>query len=396
MGVVRPGDAVSGRARIAASLRARRKEIERSALARAHGISGSVEVVDSCYSDGLRKAVSVAIEVAVVRLESGEGESDPIPGVLRAQARAAARNGIGLDTVLRRYLAGYTLFGELVMEEARRLSIQDGLVRQVSRELSALLDRLLAVVGEEYRGEEARLSRTSEQRRAERVKQLLAGELLDTSGIDYDFDVWHLGVIALGVRAERTVSELCVELDCRSLTVCSDEVTVWAWLGTRLPLDPSQVLGALDREEDLDLHIALGESGKRTSGWRLTHHQAAAALAVAQRGAEASVRYADVALLAAILRDDVLEASLRELYLAPLERERDGGRVLRKTLRAYLTTGRNVSSTAGRLGVRRQTVSDRLARVEERLGRPLDGCLAEIDSALRLAQLDDRNPAGLT
>ena len=42
------------------------------------------------------------------------------------------------------------------------------------------------------------------------------------------------------------------------------------------------------------------------------------------RGPEPFVRYVDVALLAAVLQDDLLATSLRKLYLEPLEAERDG------------------------------------------------------------------------
>jgi len=48
---------------------------------------------------------------------------------------------------------------------------------------------------------------------------------------------------------------------------------------------------------------------------------------------------------------------------------------------------RNVSSTAAALGVSRQTVSNRLRTIEERLARPLSDCAAEVDAALRLEEL---------
>lgn len=57
---------------------------------------------------------------------------------------------------------------------------------------------------------------------------------------------------------------------------------------------------------------------------------------------------------------------------------------LRETLKAYLATGLNVSSTAAALGVNRRTVTRRLRSVEESLGRPLETCVADLEVALRL------------
>jgi DNA-binding PucR family transcriptional regulator len=96
------------------------------------------------------------------------------------------------------------------------------------------------------------------------------------------------------------------------------------------------------------------------------------------------VRYADVALLAAVAGDDLIAGSLRQLYLAPLERARDGGKVSRETLRAYFAAERNVSSTAAALGVDRRTVRNRLGAIEDLLGRPLKGAEADLEIALRL------------
>lgn len=171
------------------------------------------------------------------------------------------------------------------------------------------------------------------------------------------------------------------------LVECSDD-TLWAWIGTRRPIDPHELLERFSVAH-LQLCLALGESARGLNGWRLTHQQARAALPIALRSPEKRfVRYADVALLASIFQDELLSTSLRALYLAPLERERDGGEVARETLRAYFATERNVSSAAALLGVRRHTVASRLRAIEEHIGRPLSTWAAEIDAALRLEELD--------
>jgi DNA-binding PucR family transcriptional regulator len=108
---------------------------------------------------------------------------------------------------------------------------------------------------------------------------------------------------------------------------------------------------------------------------------------IALRSPQVLVRYADVALLASILQDDLLATSLQQLYLAPLGAERDGGQALRETLRAYFAAERNVSSAAAALAVSRQTVINRLRTIEQRFDRPLNKCAAEVEAALSLEDL---------
>jgi DNA-binding PucR family transcriptional regulator len=130
--------------------------------------------------------------------------------------------------------------------------------------------------------------------------------------------------------------------------------------------------------------VTVGEPGEGLAGWRFSHRQAKAALPIAERGGEAIVRYAEVALLASVSRDDLLAGSLRQLYLEPLEAARDRGKAARDTLRAYFAAERNVSSTAAALGVDRGTVTNRLRAVEDLIGRPLKEVATELETALRL------------
>jgi DNA-binding PucR family transcriptional regulator len=111
---------------------------------------------------------------------------------------------------------------------------------------------------------------------------------------------------------------------------------------------------------------------------------------VAIRTSKSLVRYGDVVLQAALLRDELLASSLQSLYLTPLEEERGGGEVLRQTLRAYFAAERHVSSAAAALRVDRHTVARRLSAVEDRLGRPLGHCLSELEAALRLEDMQKR------
>jgi hypothetical protein len=370
-------------------LRERRDEIEAAILARVYSVADPVEAPDSDYAQGLRSAVSRAIDYGLAAIEAGEAKAPPVPPELLAQARLSARNGVSLDTVLRRYVAGYTLLGDFLIEEAQESDLFDGeSLQRMMAGLSALLDRLVAVVSDEHSRAAPGTSGSPEERRASHVKRLLAGEFLDASGLAYDFEGHHLGLVAEGPRAKAAICELAGSLDKRLLSIAVEEKTQWAWLGSGKATDPDELRDFASKGLSADTSLAIGEPARGMEGWRLTHRQARAALPIALRDPEREVvRYADVALLASILQDELLVRSLRQLYLEPLATERDGGEVLRATLRAYFEAERNVSSAAAVLGVKRHTVTKRLRMAEERLGRSLTSCAAEIGVALSLEDI---------
>ncbi len=365
---------------------ARRPEIEDAVLTRVFAVSEPPEALGPEYAEGLRGAVCAAVDHGLAGVRLGEERFPPLPPALLAQARLAANNRVGLDTVLRRCIAGQALLTDFLVEEAEVAGLGSGALQRLLRVQAALLDRLLVAISEEHTREVNR-HRSSAEQREEHVERLLAGELLDTSRLAYDFEANHLGMIAKGSDAAEAIRAIADAFDCRLLLVHRGEDTVWAWLGGRGSIDPLDVMPYLPASFP-QVSIALGEPGRGLGGWRLTHQQARAALPIALRGRRGLIRYADVALLASISRDDLLATSLRALYLAPLQHERGGGEVARETLRAYFAAGRNVSSAAASLGVSRRTVTNRLHVIEERLGRPLDSCTAEVEAALGLHELD--------
>jgi hypothetical protein len=221
----------------------------------------------------------------------------------------------------------------------------------------------------------------------QRIEGLLAGEALDDSGFAYDFGAHHLGLIAIGPGAAEAIDEIAAKLNRRPLLTRSGEGTVWAWLGGESGFRSGDFDALRSFDWPAQTMVALGEPAHGLGGWRLTHRQAKAALSVARRSGEGVVRYADVALLTSILRDDLLATSLRRIYLEPLEEGRDGGRELRKTLRAYFAADRNVSGAGAALGVTRQAVARRLRAAEEKVGRSIADCGTELEFALRLGSL---------
>jgi hypothetical protein len=370
------------------SLLARRDEIEQAIRARAFAIADPTEVEDPAYSEGLKAAISAAIDYGLRGIGRPERSPPSPPLELLAQARLAAQSGVGLDVVLRRCLAGYTLLGDFLVAAVQQASLPQEL-RGLLRNQAARFERLISAVSDEHRREEELRASprppTSEQRRLELVRGLLEGESLDLSELGYDLGGTHIGAVGKGEAVADLLRELAGQLGCQSLLVCPRGGVVWVWLGRRGRLDPAEMAGLIRSSLPAQAWLALGEPGEGPNGWGLTHRQARAASPLAAKGPQSLVCYHEVALIASISKDELLAASLKSLYLEPLSRGRDGGETAKETLRAYFGAARNVSSTAAALGVSRQTVSTRLLAIEEQLGRRLDLCATEIELAIRLA-----------
>jgi len=368
------------------NLQSKRPEIERTVLTRVASIAGTERSDNPEYVHGLRAAVSAAIGLGLSAVENGERRAPPVPLAIFGQARLAARYGVDLDAVLHRYFAGHSLLSDFIMREAAQSEISLGIseVNHLVRDQVALFDRLVPAISDEYARETAELLKSPAERRATRVRRLLAGELLDTSEFAYEFGGWHTGLLASGLVDQGLISDLASALDRRVLLVTAREGTVWAWLGGRERLDSAEVARAASSIWPSGASLAIGESSRDATGWRLTHEQARAALPIAQQGPTSIARYADHALLASMAQDDLLIASLHEIYLAPLAAESDGGSKLRETLRAYFAARGQISSAAADLRISRKTVSSHLSTVEKRLGRSLSSCAPELEAALRL------------
>jgi hypothetical protein len=384
---------VKARGDLADRLRARREEIERAIATRVFAISEPSEIGDPDYVEGLRDALDVALEFAFSAIERGERRAPALPPALPAQARMAARNGVALDIVLRRYLAGYSLLLEYAIEEAASSSLTGSDLQSAIRGQAAVFDRLIDAVSEEHRRESAGLLRSTAEQRAERIRRLLAGEPIDAAELGYELDGFHLGLAASGPDVEDALTELAAAAEARKLTVALPDGRTWAWLGSRRSLTRSGLASLIECAKAMlapESALAFGEPAEGLEGWRLTHRQALAALSMARGPGTNVVRYADAGLLASVSADDLLLESLQRMYLAPLSEQRDGGEALRETLRVYLASGRNISSAAAALGVNRETVRRRLQAAEERVGQPIDDCAAEMEIALKLDRRRDR------
>lgn len=257
---------------------------------------------------------------------------------------------------------------------------------EIEAAVSALIERLIASITDEYNREPERTERSPEGRRAERVQRLLDGVPVDVGEFGYELDAWHVCVIATGANVEKAVRGLAAALG-RELLLVARDGEVWAWLGAQRKPKMSDIERVLSAPGFAGVSLAIGEAARAVQGWRLTHREAQAALLVAQHSPQRLTRYLDVALEAAALQDEALADSLIERYLLPLDDMRIGGQAARRTLRALFDTEYNVSSAAHPLKVHRSSVHRWREEIERRLGYRLHEHQAEIEVALRIEDL---------
>jgi PucR C-terminal helix-turn-helix domain/GGDEF-like domain len=374
------------RAELVVRLRARSGEIEATVYNWVRRMADPGERDDPEYRAYLRATVAEAIDYALLGIERGEDWEGPIPEAAMVQARRAARTGVKLDAILRRYAAGDRLVGEFVVDEAAQLPNEA--MRPIVRAQGPHVDRMMAAVATEYMEELERVRRSPAQRVAERVQRLLAADsAADAAGLDYELDAWHLGLVIDSPRPDVVARTLSAGLNSQLLVVPQGNDGAWAWLGGRARPMVGDVQRYLGSGVLGDVSLAVGEPRWGLEGWRLTHHEARAAQQVMMRRPQPLTAASEVILLAAVLRDEMLAQSLRETYLAPLD-DGDSGLGLRETLRAYFDAGFNAATAAAALEVDRHTVQRRLRKVEEALGKLLHSCHAELEVALVLEELD--------
>ncbi len=382
-------DSRAARKELAAYLRGKAPQIENAIIARIRDLGEPLKEQDVAYLAGLKSALKATLEYAFEIVEMGDEPCAPLPLEMARQARRAARDGVRLDTVLRRFAAGNSLLEGFIVAEAS--AVPPEVLRQVLGDQGPQVDRVMELVVAEYRDELAQMERSAAQRQADRVLRLLADDLSSPEDLDYDLDAWHVGVILHGRGLDTTARLLAERLGCRPLQVPRDGETLWLWLGTRQKQEFDGLERALRDHAPVGTSAATGEPRHGLAGWRLTHREAQIALQIMLRRPRKVTRGKDVVLMAGVLRDEALVRSLLDNYLAPLERQSDSGRALFQTLRAYFSSGGNAAAAAADVGITRQTVQRRIKTVEESLGQPLHKCQAELEVALAIAELDGRD-----
>lgn len=343
--------------------------------------------------EAVRDSCIANLETGLRALAGDRHVPEHVPDDARELALLTARLGLPLGGLLRTYRIGHAIVWEQVFEllEAAPASAaaRRGAIAAASDYLFEHVDRVSAMVTEEYTAERDRFLRSREQRRTQLVRDVLDGADPNpaeaTGTLDYDLRLHHLALVVAAPDVEAAVRSLAAELDApHRLVIVLAGDTAWGWLGRTREFDLPERLPAV-----AGARISFGEPAAAVAGFRTSHRQARDAHRVALRCGERAqpVRYDDVALESLAAGDPGRAAVFVGRELRGIDGDDARSRRLRQTLRAYFAAGQNASSAAATLGVHEHTVAYRLRTIEAALGRPVTARRAELETALRLFEL---------
>jgi PucR C-terminal helix-turn-helix domain/GGDEF-like domain len=335
--------------------------------------------------------------------ESGTADTDARFDAARATGRRRAEQGMPLDDVLRSFRLGGRLIWEALIEQAHadNLADTDGLLDVASR-VWEVVDATSAQVAAAYHAAEGDLLRADAQRMAALWEGLLHGRAKDTAFahevsriLAVPVEGNHVIVLAdagAGTKASRLAQRLAAQ----------DVVSAWQmradFLVGLLALPqpaPDGALGVLRESLTTAAGVSLVVRG-------LAEVDTAYRQAVLARRTILGDRV-EVAVLGERLVDALLLSSpelagqlvhrwLGDLLaVAPAERG-----LLLGTLQIWVATGGSIKDTADAAFCHRNTVINRLQRMQAIAGHDFadPSCLAELKLALRAAALLPDYPRG--
>jgi len=316
--------------------------------------------------------------------------------------RGLVRRGITLAALLRTYRVGHGWFWDRFKQALQdHVTDADELVAaqdHSSAFMFAYIDRISGVLVAEYGTERDRVVRSADQLRAETVRAILAGEAVDEEvaarRLGYELRrhhvalrIWSSGRELRGL--ERAATEATAALgSSEPLVVESGVASLDVWWGSYEPFDAEAVVALDAYEPPVGIHIAAGSCCQGIEGFRRSHGEALQAARIASLAGEvagAVTSYARVELVALLAADLPRARAFVASRLGPLASPTEPTARLRETVLAFLIAGGSSTRVAKELYVHQNTVTYRIKKAEELLGRRVTDDPVELSCALMLA-----------
>lgn len=328
-------------------------------------------------------------------LQALTGDTDPAVDPFdapRATGHRRAEQGMPLESVLHAYRVGFRIIWEALVAEARAGGEGvEGLV-DAATEVWELVDVFSSTVANSYRETEADFARRDDRRRDALVDALLEGRGAEralaaeaAAALDLPEHGRFVVVVLSGEDVHRRVGDALRRRGMRSAwrTRTDREIGLVSIGG----LETADVVGALGQVGGLRAGVSPAVEGLAEVD--VAHRLAETALRALPPDAPA-VAELDTLLAGALLvtAPDLAARLVQRALGGVLVLERDESKVLLDTLRTWLDTGGSAGQTAARLYCHRNTVLNRLRRLEGLTGRSLERVDHLVEWSLALLALD--------
>jgi hypothetical protein len=336
--------------------------------------------------DVLRSAAAVGVAVALSAMRMPPPSITVAPDAAVRAARGVVAAGGSLAALLHSYRIGHAVIQEHTLVHAERLGTPIQAVKLMSDRLFKHMDSLMRIAQQEFMDERRRRNGAVDLSLYQQVTQLLAG---DDVALPYPMDAHHLAIVFDADAPPDAAEQLIGALARPALRVVAPGREIWLWLAV------PAVDAGVDVRSELEAIVGVGGAGmsavaRGRPGMAVAHRQAAVACRLATlRGTRVCV-YNEVALEALAFGGQDAARDFAQAELGLLADDGDRTETLRQTVQTYFTNGSSAAATAAALGIAERTVTYRLRRAEELVGRPLLARRAEIEAALRLYRVLDR------
>ncbi|GEE00536.1 hypothetical protein nbrc107696_09820 [Gordonia spumicola] len=323
------------------------------------------------------------------------------------EAAIAVRSGTSWGVFEDCYRACMAGAWEWLMAEVSRLGLgrvtQLAVVGAFTRELFTWFGLVIQRARSEYSLEKAKVARSASRRRAELIRDLVAGRSVGERELGYPLDCWHrmLVVWKPGAAVDRQTVRGGVGAQAVMYAEAEDG-SLWIVIGSTTP-DLVVVDLVKSLRIDSDVRVAAGSAHFGVKGFVGTFHEAMSTYGLALRkldGRPRQVTESREVVVEGLLSWDLAAATrVAVSELGPLAEDTARAERHRGTLAAYVDSACSSSTAAKVLGVSERTVRHRLAAIETALGTPISGRSVELGVALRILRAqswrDARNDEGV-
>jgi DNA-binding PucR family transcriptional regulator len=353
--------------------------------------------LEGAFGRGLAAGVRRSLQQFVDLIGRPGGVSPASREVYRELGRGEQRAGRTLDALQAAYRLGARLSWRRLSEVARAAGADAQTVALLTESIFAYIEEVSASSVEGYAQAQAELAGERERRRRRLVRLLVQAQ--DVS----ELDLRAAAAEADWLAPKRIAVLLCDLPDAARLSTLIGDGTIGVRLEEQACLllpetrarDEDRVAAAVARSAgEGGWHAALGPAVAVAQA-RTSYVRAQQALSLQRLGVlpTGTLALASEHLLTLLLyQDPLLTSELGERRLAAFAElsERSRSR-LERTLLAWLRNRGSAPATAAELGIHRQTVRYRLARLRELLGSDLDDAdrRLEMELALRARALQE-------